>query len=84
MRQGIPRLQPWGGSQERFDPATNTELWRRIPRWELRLIWLKAWLKRDKAARISYGAWLYANASGGGQWLAADMLDWNQEVINGR
>ena len=47
---------------ERFDPATNTELWRRIPRW----------------------AWLYANASGGGQWLAADMLDWNQEVIDGR
>lgn len=39
------------------------------------------WVKRDKAARISYRAWLYANASGGGQWLAADMLDWNQEVI---
>ena len=65
---------------ERFDPATNTELWRRIPGWRLRLMWVK----RDMAARISYRAWLYANASGGGQWLAADMLDWNQEVINGR
>ena len=69
---------------ERFDPAANTELWRRIPRWKLRLMWLQAWLKRDKSARISYRAWLYANASGGGQWLAADMLDWNQEVIDGR
>lgn len=69
---------------ERFDPATNTELWRRIPGWRLRLMWLQAWVKRDKAARISYRAWLYANASGGGQRLAADMLDWNQEVINGR
>lgn len=69
---------------ERFDPATNKELWRRIPRWELRFMWLQAWLKRDKAARISYRAWLYANVSGGGQWLAADMLDWNQEVIDGR
>ena len=52
---------------ERFDQATNTELWRRIPGWRLRLMWLQAWVKRDKAARISYRAWLYANASGDGQ-----------------
>lgn len=62
---------------ERFDPATNKELWRRIPGWKLRF----TWLKRDKAARIGYKAWLYARASGGGEWLAADMLDWNQEIV---
>lgn len=69
---------------ERFDPAVNKELWRRIPGWKLRFTWLKAWLKRDKAARIGYKAWLYARVSGGGEWLTGDMLDWNQEAINGR
>lgn len=66
---------------ERFDPATNTELWRRIPRWKLRLMWLQAWLERDKAARIGYRAWLYARVSSGGEWLTGDMLDWNQEIV---
>jgi hypothetical protein len=65
---------------ERFDPAVNKELWRRIPGWKLRFTWLKAWLEHDKAARIGYRAWLYARVSGGGEWLTGDMLDWNQEV----
>lgn len=65
---------------ERFDPAVNKELWRRIPGWKLRFTWLKAWLERDKAARIGYRAWLYARVSSGGEWLTGDMLDWNQEI----
>ena len=40
---------------ERFDPATNTELWRRIPRWKLRLMWLQAWLKRDRRLESATG-----------------------------
>lgn len=66
---------------ERFDPAVNKELWRRIPGWKLRFTWLKAWLEHDKAARIGYKAWLYARVSSGGEWLTGDMLDWNQEIV---
>lgn len=66
---------------ERFDPAVNKELWRRIPGWKLRFTWLKAWMEHDKAARIGYKAWLYARVSSGGEWLTGDMLDWNQEIV---
>ena len=44
---------------ERFDPAVNKELWRRIPGWKLRFTWLKAWLALDHAMN-SLRRWQHA------------------------
>lgn len=69
---------------ERFDPAVNKELWRRIPGWKLRLMWLRDWLNNDRPARIGFTQGCHCHVAGGGEWSTFEMLDFNQEAINGR